>query len=118
MDNILLDDKLTFKLADFGSASSVKENQKINYPNPIGTFKYMSPEKLAGTLHCPKQADLYAAGIILYMMVTGDFPFTENKKEDMIYDLFLNDIDFFWQIVEEENQFLSDELKDLLTKML
>ena len=79
---------MNLKLCDFGSAIITEKGHKFNHKDLVGTIRYMSPEKLAGKPHCLKQADLYASAVLLYMMVANGFPFGENKKEDMIYDLF------------------------------
>ena len=107
-ENILIDEEGHFKLADFGLA---KENVINDIPNKTfcGSPQYSSPEMLSkeGTT---KSSDIYGIGAILYEMVTQSPPF------------FNQDTDLMYKNISENNlmfpEFISDELKDLLKKMM
>ena len=107
-ENILIDADGHIKLADFGLA---KENVKNDIPNKTfcGSPQYLSPEMLSkeGTT---KASDIYGIGAILFEMVTGSPPFY-NEDADLMY-----------RNISENNlmfpEIFSDELKDLLRKML
>ena len=66
LDNILLDSKFNLKISDFGFASQ----QPLNTTTNVGTKIYLAPEILLGKEYKGKQCDIYAAGIILFIMVT------------------------------------------------
>ncbi|GAC1381043.1 MAG: hypothetical protein NVS4B7_06530 [Ktedonobacteraceae bacterium] len=72
--NILMrDDHYTY-LADFGLAKSLEEGSTITQTgNLLGTPEYMAPELSEGP--ATTSSDLYALGILLYQMVTGQVPF-------------------------------------------
>ena len=72
-ENILLHPHGSVQLADFGMAKRLDRNQRTY--TICGTAQYMSPEVL---LHrgCQFEADLWAMGIFVYELVTGDTPFS------------------------------------------
>ena len=60
-------------IADFGIASTTQatpDDQLTEEGQRIGTLKYMPPEQFAG-LPVTLQADIYAAGLVLYEAATG-----------------------------------------------
>ncbi|MBS1966759.1 MAG: protein kinase [Chloroflexi bacterium SZAS-1] len=62
-------------LADFGIAKLMNDNQRLTLANQIiGTAAYMAPEQATGR-PIDARTDLYAAGVVLYELVTGRVPF-------------------------------------------
>lgn len=79
--NALLNGQGNLLLADFGIARlyehSAHESQTttLTYDGEvIGTPYYMAPEQLQG-LRVGPAADIYALGVVLYLLVTGRLPF-------------------------------------------
>jgi formylglycine-generating enzyme required for sulfatase activity len=70
--NILMDDGGRVMLMDFGIAR-MTESATVTMLG-AGTPAYMSPEQAKGKPPTP-QSDIYALGIILYEMLTGERPF-------------------------------------------
>lgn len=65
----------TVKLADFGLARIIGEEISLTQSGAmLGTIEYMAPELMRGESG-GRQADLYAAGVILYRLLTGRLPF-------------------------------------------
>ena len=63
------------KLADFGVARIQDSGDATRSQGTIvGTLKYMSPEQLEGK-PIDARTDLFAAGVVLYQLVTGQRPF-------------------------------------------
>jgi hypothetical protein len=63
----------TVKIGDYGLSKSISTSQRTGQTQSIGTVQYMAPEISTGNYN--KQIDVYAAGIMLYEMLTGRVPF-------------------------------------------
>jgi serine/threonine protein kinase len=74
--NILLDERLLPKIADFGLGRFVTDCDSFQQmTNNIGTPIWMAPELLEGTVYGPP-VDVYAYGMILCEMYTETIPFS------------------------------------------
>ena len=76
-ENVLITSSLTTKLSDFGLArgGGVVEGAGL------GTPLYRAPECWAGGGPTEK-ADIYAFGLILFEMITGEHPFRQARTDD------------------------------------
>ena len=69
------------KVADFGIARI--EDAGLTQANVmIGTPTYMAPEQFLGT-SMDRRVDLYACGVLLYILLTGKPPFTGSQEQLM-----------------------------------
>ena len=110
LENILIDDNLDLKVADFGFATYKSIDALKSYR---GTMTYMAPEIKEGKVYKGTQVDLFSVGVILFIIVQGIFPFKEARKEEFFYNLILTgQIDTYFQKVNGAN--LSMEFKDLI----
>ncbi|MCA9994222.1 MAG: cadherin domain-containing protein [Anaerolineales bacterium] len=55
--------------------------------HPIGSFPYMSPEQVRGE-ELDGRSDLYALGVLLYLLLAGQFPFDIKKPADVAQHLY------------------------------
>ena len=72
--NILMDSEGNAWLSDFGTAHVGDATVSLTGSNVIGTPQYMAPEQARGEPVSVK-TDVYALGIVLYQMCTGQLPF-------------------------------------------
>jgi serine/threonine protein kinase len=75
-ENILVDREGRVKLVDFGLARTVTAaDLRLTRPLQVmGTPHYMAPEQYEGLGRADHRADLYALGVVLYEMLTGELP--------------------------------------------
>jgi eukaryotic-like serine/threonine-protein kinase len=72
--NVLVGPEGRLKVTDFGIARS-GASQMTEVGSIIGTAQYLSPEQARGA-PVDQTSDLYAVGVVLYEMLTGQVPFT------------------------------------------
>jgi serine/threonine protein kinase len=74
--NILLDDKGTAKLADFGISRLQEATAMTKTKNgSTGTLHYMAPELLNNESHYTEKVDVYAFSMVIYETLTCECPF-------------------------------------------
>ncbi|MBK7781273.1 MAG: protein kinase [Ardenticatenia bacterium] len=76
--NVLVAPDGRMKVADFGIARAVAEAGLTAPGIVLGTVHYLSPEQAAGQTATPA-SDVYALGVVLYEMLTGELPFTADS---------------------------------------
>ncbi len=83
--NVLMRSRNRIALSDFGLAKHPGIDLEITDPGIIfGTPHYMSPEQGHGE-PIDARSDLYSLGIILYEMLCGERPFTDQNPMAIIY---------------------------------
>ena len=97
------------KLIDFGNIRKMPQNKGQKLFNFSGTKEYMAPEALDNT-GFDEKIDEWAAGIIMYNMLTGIDPF--NAEDDMEYkdNIKFKEIKF--------NYIKNEKLRELNKKLL
>jgi serine/threonine-protein kinase len=83
-DNILFDQRNDPFITDFGIAKLVTEQSSLTSASLIiGTPSYMSPEQANGQ-ELDGRSDIYALGVILFEMLTGELPYQANTPIGII----------------------------------
>ncbi len=72
--NLLITDEDRIKIADFGLAKGRAESRSMPSQLKIGSPGYAAPEQLADPQGVDGRADLYAAAVVFYRLVTGHLP--------------------------------------------
>jgi serine/threonine-protein kinase len=75
-ENIMVDEQDHIKLVDFGIAGEANARRITfaKFSKAMGTPDYVSPEQVKGK-RGDGRSDIYALGVILYEMLTGQVPF-------------------------------------------
>jgi hypothetical protein len=79
--NIFIENGIV-KVGDYGLSKFISSSQRTAQTQSVGTVHYMAPEISTGNYN--KQIDIYAAGIILYEMLTGHVPFDGESAGEIL----------------------------------
>ncbi|KAL5552158.1 hypothetical protein UlMin_002334 [Ulmus minor] len=112
-ENILLattSSSSPIKLADFGLATYCKPGQKLH--GTVGSPFYIAPEVLTGGYN--QAADVWSAGVILYILLSGMPPFWGKTKSRIFDAVRAADLRF----TPDTWDCISPSAKDLISQML
>jgi len=108
MANVLIDEEHNVKIIDFGFSVRSADNHKLKVR--CGTPSYMAPEVLMRKEYYGKAADVWSLGVLLFVMLTGRFPYPELDETDLLLSVCRNEVVFPYS--------MSEEIKNLISKML
>ena len=80
LENVFLSKDTDVKVADFGLMKIFSGNGAEALKTKCGTANYMGPELVglaAGETYDGEASDIFAAGVMLFMMLSGKQPFNE-----------------------------------------
>lgn len=124
LENVLLDKKLNVKLSDFGFTRElpfVQHGKKSLLSEYCGTGAYMAPEIVKRTPYSGIKIDIWALGVILYTMLTGEMPFDDSlSPKDLEYAIVHNKPRFLEDLenLDTESSDTLQQIKMLINKML
>lgn len=84
-DNILVDTNFQVKLCDYGFLVET-EGTEIRR-SVCGTLFYIAPEMVREVPYCEKVADVWALGVILYVIVTGCLPWESRDNDEIMQEI-------------------------------
>ena len=90
-ENILVNDDHHLKIADFGLALVLTEEQITHKSSIVGTPSYMSPEQIRGE-KLSARSDIFSSGILLFELFGEQHPFLGNDVSATINNILQNQI--------------------------
>lgn len=78
-ENVILDGTGRCQLIDFGSSAHWRPGKR--WDTFSGTLHYASPEILRGEMYGGKEQDIWALGVVGYVLLVGETPFSELPDE-------------------------------------
>jgi eukaryotic-like serine/threonine-protein kinase len=90
-ENILLTADGQVKVADFGLSRTMAESRATQAGVLLGTAHYVAPEQVEGK-ESDHRADLFALGVVLFEMLTGQTPFTGDTPLIVAYQRVREDV--------------------------
>lgn len=111
--NIKLNSNGIVKLLDFGIAKDAESQKLTKTGGVVGTPGYIAPEQLNGKA-ADAQTDVWALGILLYEMLTGNQPF----KADALVELCLKIESGEYTAVERNNPAVPREISRIVENCL
>jgi len=89
--NILLNEQLMPKIADFGLAKSISNQTSALASTIFGTSAYMAPEAFRGDISV--KMDVFSFGVIILEVLTGLPPYDENRDGNDIVTYLEDNVD-------------------------
>jgi serine/threonine-protein kinase len=85
--NVLVSYSGVAKLVDFGIAKAMNQDSSSTTTGEIkGKFAYMAPEQILAA-EVAQRADLFAVGIMLYLLTTGRHPFKNHHSAGVLHSI-------------------------------
>ncbi|TMW96385.1 hypothetical protein EJD97_007468 [Solanum chilense] len=112
-ENFLLtskDEHTMIKATDFGLSVFIEQGKV--YRDIVGSAYYVAPEVLRRSYG--KEADVWSAGVILYILLSGVPPFWDETEKGIFHAILQGEIDFH----SDPWPSISNSAKDLVRKML
>jgi serine/threonine protein kinase len=130
VDNILLDENFNLKLADFEFCSYIKDDKGdlLLLTDKLGSLSYMAPEFFNHRIHpilngfkifhTGDKVDIFSCGVVLFIMLTGFFPFSTAEKTDLYFSYFFeNKPEMFWDKKRIKKACIPQCAKELINRM-
>ncbi|CAG9315115.1 unnamed protein product [Blepharisma stoltei] len=108
LENIMIDKSNNVKLIDFGFSTYTSSDKK----NTVfcGTPSYMAPEIVARREYYGRSADIWALGVLLYVLLCGNYPFRGKSDQEVYKNILIGNF--------EEPTGISFFAKSLIRKIL
>ncbi|XP_076442686.1 testis-specific serine/threonine-protein kinase 3-like [Babylonia areolata] len=92
-ENLLLDATNNIKVTDFGFGRFFHEPTDL-FSTFCGSLAYAAPEIIQGISYCAVHHDVWAMGVILYIMVTSEMPFDDSDPAKLLKQQLKNHVYF------------------------
>uniref|UniRef100_A0A6B2LDF1 Protein kinase domain-containing protein n=1 Tax=Arcella intermedia TaxID=1963864 RepID=A0A6B2LDF1_9EUKA len=105
------DTQSLIKIIDFGEATSFESGPMVDW---VGTANYMAPEIISGLKYGPG-IDLWSLGVVVYVMLSGTFPFESESEEELFELIRAKDFEFYSPHWDRVSFLAKDFISQLLT---
>ncbi|XP_058828381.1 testis-specific serine/threonine-protein kinase 3-like [Topomyia yanbarensis] len=113
-ENILITTNFNVKLSDFGFARHVMKEGMVSLSSTYcGSFDYAAPEILKGQPYDARASDMWAYGVLLYVILNKSMPFKGKTKI-----VFEQQMARKWQFRSRVRSKLSTQVKSLVGNLL
>ena len=85
--NLLLDERGTLRIADFGLAQFVDGDGLSMTGDVLGTLRYMSPEQAEGRKLLDERTDIYSLGITIHELLTLSPAFDGDNRQELLHNV-------------------------------
>ncbi|MDE1548018.1 Stk1 family PASTA domain-containing Ser/Thr kinase [Jeotgalibaca caeni] len=109
--NLLIDRDNTIKVTDFGIAVALSDTSITQTNTLLGSVHYISPEQARGSVTTVK-SDIYALGIVLYELLSGEVPFDGESAVSIALKHFQEPM----PTVREKNPHVPQSLENVILK--
>ena len=119
-ENLLLTSDFQLKVADFGycAIKTAAESDQL-LTTMCGTKAYMAPEVLANQPYRGAQIDIWSAGVVSFIMVTGRPPFEQARRSDWWFNAICDGFEArFWNAHKRSSPSPSESCKEFILCML
>ena len=109
--NVMILDNGLIKITDFGIAMALNATQLTQTNSVLGSVHYLPPEQASGKGATIK-SDIYALGILMYELITGNVPF----KGDNAVEIALKHINEKVPSIRKQNPAIPQSVENILLK--
>jgi len=111
LDNVVccydpnVDGGLAVKVCDFGFSQKIREYETMT--SSVGTPQYWAPEIFSGPRGYGPEVDIFAAGVVAYCLLSGNFPFHGSSENELMANIKRGAVDFDsrpWPCVSEHGR--------------
>jgi serine/threonine protein kinase len=130
LENLMLSRSFDLKVIDFGFATRFADSfsmfgsegsqESCLRTEVLGTAGYQPPEMLfSRSGYHPTHHDFFAAGVVLFALVVGAFPFEEATRSNPLYRFYiLGNFQSYWQVFQKNMDGVSPQFKDFIENIL
>jgi len=113
--NILMTkDRSRISLVDFNVAKQVRDGENfVLFTKSAGSMAFAAPERLRDNLVYDEKVDLWAAGIVLFMLLVGHHPFDGEGSISKLVEQIMEGETIIGNEIDQRSE-ISAEVKDLV----